>query len=97
MFRLVLCEPFSLKDGTAIEDSRWYPMFDEYRAAARKLSDEFKTIFVPFQSGFDKAVQLAPTALLVQRWCTPGFTRTSVNGQYVDGSNRPEIEVLKRM
>ena len=59
--QLVLCEPFSLKDGTAIEDSRWYPMFDEYRAAARKLSDEFKTIFVPFQSGFDKAVQLAPT------------------------------------
>lgn len=58
--QLVLCEPFSLKDGTAIEDSRWYPMFDEYRKVVRKLSDEFNTVFVPFQAGFDAAVKLAP-------------------------------------
>lgn len=57
--QLVLCEPFSLKGGTAIEDSKWYPMFDEYREVVRKLSDEFKTVFVPFQKGFDKASQSA--------------------------------------
>ena len=58
--QIVLCEPFTLRDGAAIEDSKWYPMFDEFRKSARKLSEEFNTIFVPFQSGFDAAVKLAP-------------------------------------
>lgn len=58
--QIVLCEPFTLRDGTAIEDSKWYPMFDEFRKSARKLSEEFNTVFVPFQSGFDAAVKLAP-------------------------------------
>lgn len=58
--QLVLCEPFSLKGGSAIDEPRWYPMFDEYRKAARKLADEFKAIFVPFQAGFDAAMKVAP-------------------------------------
>ena len=35
-------------------------MIDEFRKSARKLSEEFNTVFVPFQSGFDAAVKLAP-------------------------------------
>lgn len=54
---LVICEPFVLKCG-AIDDS-WFPEFDGYRAVARKLSEEFKTIFVPFQTAFDRAIAYA--------------------------------------
>ncbi|MDR1880877.1 MAG: SGNH/GDSL hydrolase family protein [Tannerellaceae bacterium] len=58
--QLVICEPFALKDGSAIEDVKWFPMFDEYRRIARKLADEFNAVFVPFQAGFDAAVKVAP-------------------------------------
>jgi lysophospholipase L1-like esterase len=55
---LIICEPFVLKCGSVNE--KWFPAFDGYRAAAKKTAAEFKTIFVPFQSAFDKAVEIAP-------------------------------------
>lgn len=58
--QIVLCEPFCLKGGSAIDESRWFPDFEGYRKSARKLADEFKTVFVPFQSGFDEAMKVAP-------------------------------------
>lgn len=56
--RLVVCEPFVLRCG-AIDES-WFPEFDEYRAAARKLADKHGATFVAFQSMFDKAARIAP-------------------------------------
>ncbi|MDT8302986.1 MAG: SGNH/GDSL hydrolase family protein [Sedimentisphaerales bacterium] len=53
--KLVICEPFVLRCG-AVND-KWFPEFDKYRAVARKMSKEFKTLFVPFQSMFDDAVK----------------------------------------
>lgn len=58
--QIVLCEPFCLKGGSAIDIDRWFPEFDGYRKAAKKLANEFKTVYVPFQSGFDEAMKLAP-------------------------------------
>jgi lysophospholipase L1-like esterase len=58
--QLVICEPFILKGGSAIKESDWLPMFDAYRAAAKKLATEFSAIFVPYQSAFDGAMKLAP-------------------------------------
>lgn len=58
--QLVIGEPFALKGGSAIDLDRWFPMFDEYRVVARKLADEFKAVFVPYQAGFDAAMKLAP-------------------------------------
>ena len=55
---LVICEPFVLKCGSVNE--KWFPAIDGYREAAKKVSAEFKNIFVPFQSAFDKAVENAP-------------------------------------
>ncbi len=55
--KLVICEPFVLRCG-AVEDN-WFPEFDAYRAAAAKLSKEFGTLFVPFQSMFDEAAKTA--------------------------------------
>lgn len=55
---IVICEPFVLKCGAVSE--KWFPDFNHYRAAAKKLSSEFKTVFVPFQQMFDDAVKFAP-------------------------------------
>ena len=51
--KIVICEPFVLRCG-AIND-KWFPEFDHRRAACKKVADEFKCIWIPFQSMFDKA------------------------------------------
>jgi lysophospholipase L1-like esterase len=56
--RLVICEPFVLRTG-AVND-QWFPEFDGYRAAARRVATDSHAVFVPFQAMFDKAVQAAP-------------------------------------
>ena len=57
---LVVCEPFVLRCG-AIND-KWFPEFDERRAAAKRVADTAGTIWVPFQSMFDQAVSDATPA-----------------------------------
>jgi lysophospholipase L1-like esterase len=39
---------------------KWQEEFEPYLLAAKKLSDEFKTLFVPFHSIFTEALQHAP-------------------------------------
>jgi len=58
--QLVLCEPFALSGGSAINDDVWFPKFNEYRASAKKLAGEFDAVFVPFQSAYDEAMKKAP-------------------------------------
>ena len=60
--QFVLCEPFAVKGGSAIDNSLWFPMFDAYRQSMKKLADEFSAVFVPFQSVFDEALKLAPAS-----------------------------------
>lgn len=67
---LVVCEPFVLLWGEV--DQSWFPAFDGYRAAAKKVAAECKTIFVPFQSVFDKATKKAPA----QYWAADGVHPT---------------------
>jgi lysophospholipase L1-like esterase len=64
--KLVLCEPFVLRVG-AVDDS-WFPEFDGYRAAARRVAEQAGAVFVPFQEMFDAAVKIAPPA----RWAADG-------------------------
>ncbi len=64
--KLVLCEPFVLQVG-AVDDS-WFPEFDGYRAAARRVAEQAGAVFVPFQGMFDAAVKIAPPA----RWAADG-------------------------
>lgn len=71
---LVLGEPFALMGGTAV-DERWYPKFDEYRTVARKLSEEFETIFIPYQDIFNEALQYAPA-----RYWTPDGVHPTMAG-----------------
>lgn len=55
--RIVICEPFVLRCG-AVND-KWFPEFDQRRAAAKKVADQHKLTFVPFQQMFDDATKLA--------------------------------------
>ena len=64
--QLVICEPFVLKCGAVNE--KWFPEFDHYRAAARKVADENAAVFVPFQTMFDQAINFAPP----QHWAGYG-------------------------
>lgn len=52
--QIVLCEPFVLRCGAVT--ARWFPEFEERRAVAGRLAREYRTLFVPFQSSFDRAL-----------------------------------------
>lgn len=69
--KLVICEPFVLKCGAVNE--KWFPEFDEYRAAAKRVADQFHATFVPFQSMFDTALQFAPP----EHWAMDGVHPSS--------------------
>jgi lysophospholipase L1-like esterase len=56
--KLVICEPFILRCGAVNE--KWFPEFNNYRAAAKRVAESFHATFVPFQSMFDEAVKYAP-------------------------------------
>jgi lysophospholipase L1-like esterase len=69
--KLVICEPFVLRCG-AVND-KWFPEFNEYRAAARRVATSFNTVFVPFQTMFDTAIQYAPP----EHWAKDGVHPSS--------------------
>jgi lysophospholipase L1-like esterase len=68
--RLVICEPFVLRTG-AVND-KWFPAFDEYRAAARRVAHGHHAVFIPFQAMFDEALQYAPP----NHWAADGVHPT---------------------
>lgn len=55
---LVLCEPFVFVGGAVA--ASWVPEMNERRDVVRRLAAEFKTIFIPYQEIFDKALEQAP-------------------------------------
>ena len=57
--KFVIGEPFAVTGVRAV-DSSWYPEFDKYRETAKKLADEFKAVFIPYQKIFNEAQQHAP-------------------------------------
>ena len=69
--KLVICEPFVLRCG-AVTD-KWFPEFDHYRAAAKRVAGSFHAAFIPFQTMFDEAIKYAPPA----HWAADGVHPTS--------------------
>jgi len=57
--KLIICQPFVLP-GTRAVDESWVEPFSEYQAIAKKISGEFNATWVPFQSAFNAALELAP-------------------------------------
>ncbi len=68
--KLVICEPFVLRCGSVSD--KWFPEFDNYRAAARRVADKYKATFIPFQAMFDEAVKYAPP----EQWARDGVHPT---------------------
>ncbi len=56
--RLVICQPFILKDTKAVDDS-WLEPFRVYQEIAKNLAEEFGATWVPFQEAFQRATALA--------------------------------------
>jgi lysophospholipase L1-like esterase len=56
--RLVVLEPFVLVTGAV--DARWFPEFDERRAAAAKVARRAGAAFIPLQAMFTQLAQSAP-------------------------------------
>jgi lysophospholipase L1-like esterase len=57
--KIVICEPFLIHGGTALDDT-WEPNFKAYRQAAKTIANEFKATFIPFQSVYNEALKKAP-------------------------------------
>jgi lysophospholipase L1-like esterase len=64
--KFVICEPFVLRCG-AVND-KWFPEFDQYRAAAKRVAEASRATFIPFQTMFDEAVKYAPP----EHWAKDG-------------------------
>ena len=57
--KLIIGEPFAVKDIRAVDD-KWFPNFTDYQKAAREIAGQFNAVFIPYQSVFDKAAKTAP-------------------------------------
>ena len=64
--KLIICEPFAVQGGTAINE-KWDD-FDQYRKVAAKMATEFDAAFIPFHKIFSDALGLAPASY----WCPDG-------------------------
>jgi lysophospholipase L1-like esterase len=68
--KLVLCEPFVLPCG--LTDERWFTDMNKRRDIVQRIAQDTGSIFVPFQSMFDKALDQAPATY----WATDGVHPT---------------------
>lgn len=56
--RFVIGEPYAIK-GAREQTDIWHPEFLAYGVVAKKLSEEFKGVFIPYQTIYDKAKEHA--------------------------------------
>ena len=64
----MICEPFAVWGGERLT-TRWETEFPDYQRVTASLAEEFEAPFVPFQSVFDSALQVAPASM----WAPDGF------------------------
>lgn len=70
--KLVICEPFILPETRAVDES-WIEPFSLYQKIAAKLSEEFKTLWVPFQKVFTEAAKVAPAVVWTEDGVHPSL------------------------
>jgi len=76
--KLVMCQPFVVKGGSAIEEEDWFPAFMAYQDAAQKIASDYKASWVPFQKTFDDALKTST----VESLCPDGV-HPSLGGSYL--------------
>jgi lysophospholipase L1-like esterase len=77
--KIIVCEPFVLRCG--VVTGQWFPEFDRYRAAARRVAERQQTAFVPFQAMFDEAIKYAPP----EHWAADGVHPTPAGAALMAG------------
>ncbi len=73
---VVICEPFSVDGGSAIGDG-WQEEFTPYREAAKRISDDYGTRWVPYHKLFKEALKHAPASY----WCPDGVHPSMAGAQ----------------
>ena len=68
--QLIVFEPFVLRTGAV--DARWFPEFDQRRAAAARVATHARATFVPLQSIFNQRARTAPP----EYWAADGVHPT---------------------
>ncbi|MFB2118628.1 SGNH/GDSL hydrolase family protein [Parapedobacter sp. 2B3] len=74
--KLIIGEPFAVNNVKAVTND-WFPAFDEYRAAAREIADEYRAVFIPYQRVFDEASKKTPASY----WTGDGVHTTLAGSQ----------------
>jgi lysophospholipase L1-like esterase len=69
--QLIVLEPFVLRTGAV--DARWFPEFDERRAAAARVAAGARAAFIPLQTVFNEKVRVTPP----QYWAADGVHPTA--------------------
>jgi lysophospholipase L1-like esterase len=68
--QLIVLEPFVLRCGAVT--ARWFPEFDQRRAAAARVAAAARATFVPLQATFDRKVRTSPP----EYWAADGVHPT---------------------
>lgn len=79
--KLIIAEPFAIKGLMFVTDA-WFPGFDEYRNVSKELAEKFDAAFIPLQSIFEKAIELAPAAY----WCGDGIHPSLAGARLMAGA-----------
>ena len=74
--KLIIGEPFAV-NGHRFVDNSWFPDFDKYREAAKRIACDFNAAFVPYQTAFDIAQKDIP----VNYWTHDGVHATLAGAQ----------------
>ena len=57
--KLIIGEPYAVTGIKAV-DEKWFPGFNEYRAAAKEIAELFDAVFIPYHAIYDNARKEAP-------------------------------------
>lgn len=88
--QLIVGEPFAVTGVSAV-DEKWYPAFNDYRAAAKEIAGNFNAVFIPYQSVFDKAQQNAPGVY----WTHDGVHTTLAGARLMAAAWLAAVKFLK--
>jgi len=71
--KLIIAEPFYIQGGTAINNDIWAENFPAYQYACKMVAQKFGACFIPLQSIFEKALQVAPVSYWAGDGVHPGM------------------------
>lgn len=85
--RLVILEPFVMRTGAV--DARWFPEFDERRAAAARVAKRARATWVPLQEKLDSAARKTGPAY----WAADGVHPTPAGHELIAEQWRKAVRI----